>query len=172
MARNTLRIGAIRWPSPPRALPSPSRAASRSARLPEFRTARPPGRRRSACCASVRVPNVPTARAPAATAARVPQGNANGQTARSSQGGGNASKAATAPGLAKTPKDVQRGASLLKKLNAAHASDRALERASDKSIVGAIADYKEDAKQALADIDTYTDKVADGLTRLPTRKAR
>lgn len=99
-------------------------------------------------------PAAATARIPAAATARMPQGNGAAKTA------GKADHAADR--LAHVPQDVQKGASLLKKLNAAHANERALERASEKSIVGAIAEYKEGTKQALEDIETYGKAVADG----------
>ncbi len=66
--------------------------------------------------------------------------------------------AGVAPGA---PSDkLDKAANLLGNLNAAHASDRAMERASPKSMVGAIATYKKATVTARADIAKYTDLVA------------
>lgn len=112
-----------------------------------------------------RAPTAVTA-VPTAATVRVPQGRANGHGSAALAKPVATGKSATAPGLAKVPKDVAKGASLLKKLNAAHASDRALERASDKSIVGAIGEYKTNTKEALADIETFTDLVEAGTIKV------
>lgn len=80
---------------------------------------------------------------PAVATAHIPQGVATGRPA-------NPGSAASSVGAA---------AKLLGKLNAAHASDTALEHASSKSVVGAIAVYKSDTVTAQADVAKYSDLV-------------
>ena len=62
-------------------------------------------------------------------------------------------KAARAAG----DESLGKGASLLGKLNAAHASQAAFDHASPKSVVGALALYKKTTLAANADIATYAD---------------
>ena len=91
---------------------------------------------------------------PAAATAHVPQGVAAG-------------KAADLPDSASS---IGAAASLLGKLNAAHASSNALEHASPKSVVGAIATYKSATLTAEASIKQYTAAVAIRAISRPTSR--
>lgn len=74
-------------------------------------------------------------------------------------------------GLAKGHADIDKAANLLGNLNAAHASDKALEHASPKSVVGAIAAYKKATVTAKADVVKYTDLVAADQTAVNSAQA-
>jgi chromosome segregation ATPase len=92
-----------------------------------------------------------TAGPPAAATGRIPQGVTAGKpdspSSRGQQAGAKAS-------------DMGKAASLLKKLNAAHASEQGLAHASSKSVVGALREYKSDTVEAQEAIASYTDAVA------------
>lgn len=95
-------------------------------------------------------PSIATARVPLTVTAGKPA-NPGEQAAPSK---------ATAAERAATSNGVGSAAKLLKKLNAAHASDTAFEHASEQSVVGAIGKYKAQTLEAEADVAKYTDLVA------------
>lgn len=100
------------------------------------------------------IPHGPPAGIPSGPPASIPHGPPSIATNHIPHGVA-PGKPATA-GQAAPNNGVGSAASLLKKLNAAHASDTALQHASDKSVVGAIGKYKSETLTAEADVSKYT----------------
>jgi hypothetical protein len=69
---------------------------------------------------------------------------------------------------AKGDASLANGAALLGKLNAAHASDKAFEHASAKSVVGMLATYKSATLAANADISNYTQLISQTQAKITT----
>ena len=99
---------------------------------------------------------------PAAATSHIPQGAAlgkpDGLPGSAKSIGPEVSASASAN--AQNDPSLADAASLLKQLNAAHASDTGLVHASSKSIVGALGIYKTSTLSAQTDVNTYTQAVA------------
>lgn len=106
------------------------------------------------------VPHGPPAGVPHGPPQGVPQGKPQGLPDSATSIGANVHASASAHAAAPHDPSLEKGASLLGKLNAAHASDTALAHASSKSVVGALATYKSSTLSAQADVSTYTEAVA------------